>query len=352
LKQKKLEWIESARGLAALAVVLYHCGNMMLLPQYSGALGLNGLFRFGYLGVDFFFVLSGFIIYLVNVNSLGNVGDLSKYTLRRLARILPAYWVTLAVGLLLNQVIQREKVSITAEYLFTEIFLFRSGDLFVGPAWTLQNELIFYAVFSLFFIGVKTGLFGLVAWTALLFANQLNLISFGTEIDAFASKLGPPYIFHFLTGILVSFWYTKKMPLLPLAASLLAAFCCTFFLGAEFLPLWSIKFLNSALAFGAALAVLLIAESFSVPSLPFLVWLGKISYSLYLVHIFLIGYLFALLARLNLYKQIPESILFLLSVVVCCAASWVCFYLVEKPMVTLAQKVTSSNKRTALQPSI
>jgi exopolysaccharide production protein ExoZ len=342
LKQKKLDWIESGRGVAALAVVLYHCGNMMLLPQYSGATGLDGLFRNGYLGVDFFFVLSGFIIYLVNSKSLGKISALPNYIIRRLARILPAYWVVLFVGLVLNQILQREKVAISIQYFLGEMFLVNPGDLFVGPAWTLQNELIFYAVFSLFFLSARAGLIGLTLWTALLLATKADLLNLAPGLDELLIKLAPPYLFHFLTGVLVGFWYTSGRSILALLSTLLISTSFVFLFGSDWLPEWTLKFLQSALGFGSVLCTLLVLEKKSIPALPAFVWLGKVSYSLYLVHIFLIGYLFAVLSRLNIYKLIPESLLFFIATGVCCSVAWVCFVTIERPAVAFAQKITAS----------
>ena len=66
LARDRLVGIQAARGAAALLVVFYHAGRMLSLDQYVGNDPLRGLFRFGHAGVDFFFVLSGFIIYFVH----------------------------------------------------------------------------------------------------------------------------------------------------------------------------------------------------------------------------------------------------------------------------------------------
>jgi exopolysaccharide production protein ExoZ len=339
--KSKLLWVESGRGLAALAVVLYHCGNMMNLPQYSGAIGLNGIFRFGYLGVDFFFVLSGFIIYLVNAKMHGQISEIPRYFVRRIARIFPAYWVIFLGGLLVNQLIQRDKVAITSTFLVAELFLVNAGDLFIGPAWTLQNELLFYAVFAAFFFSKRLGILSLCVWLILTISARLAAPELLSPASPWMVKTLTPYAMHFLTGVLVGFWYVEKLDSKKLFAGLALIFCSALSFQPTVHDDSLLSFLVSATAFGAVLLVLLVLEAQGVKAFKPLVWLGKISYSLYLVHIFAIGYLFAALARLGVYKKIPESILFLSITLISCFLAWCIYELVEKPAVKFGQTLAA-----------
>src|SRR5580692_2096905 len=93
----RLLGIQLARGAAAVLVVLYHAGRGLALPQYLGHVPLGGLFNFGHAGIDFFFVLSGFIIFTVHHGDIGRPSALPRYVWRRLARIYPIYWVVTAI---------------------------------------------------------------------------------------------------------------------------------------------------------------------------------------------------------------------------------------------------------------
>jgi len=88
----RLVGIEASRGIAALLVVLFHTTVIMNLPKYFGALPLHGLFKFGYAGVDFFFVLSGFIILHTHMNDIGKKGAIASYARKRFIRVLPIYF--------------------------------------------------------------------------------------------------------------------------------------------------------------------------------------------------------------------------------------------------------------------
>ena len=81
--------------MAALLVACVHCTLMLGGPAFGGRLPLFGLFRFGHAGVDFFFVLSGFIIYYIHQGEIGQQRFLPAYLYKRFARIYPTYWIVL-----------------------------------------------------------------------------------------------------------------------------------------------------------------------------------------------------------------------------------------------------------------
>ncbi len=93
----KLTLIQTGRGVAACLVVLFHATGLVESPLYWNHSVLGGAFHFGFSGVEFFFVLSGFIIYWAHARDLGRPEQLRKYAWRRFTRIYPTYWVVLAL---------------------------------------------------------------------------------------------------------------------------------------------------------------------------------------------------------------------------------------------------------------
>ena len=86
---RKLEWLEAMRGLAALWVVLHHAG--LSVDHFVGSTGSQPWIDRGVLGVDFFFVLSGFIIAFASQRLAERGGGVKEYLTARLIRIYVPY---------------------------------------------------------------------------------------------------------------------------------------------------------------------------------------------------------------------------------------------------------------------
>ncbi len=91
--------IDGLRGIAALLVLLFHAWVYTDAPLGGGA--VRALVAAGGLGVDFFFVISGFVLFLPVARRGGDFGDVRTYAVRRVARIVPAYYLSLFLQALL-----------------------------------------------------------------------------------------------------------------------------------------------------------------------------------------------------------------------------------------------------------
>jgi peptidoglycan/LPS O-acetylase OafA/YrhL len=190
--------IEGLRGVAILLVVLFHAG-------VSGMAG-------GFVGVDVFFVLSGFFITGLLANELGSTGtiDLTSFYGKRAVRLLPALLVVLLVTLVLVMwlyaPIDRAPIASNAravalysgniEFARNSTDYFGSGDNPLLHTWSLAVEEQFYLVWPLLFIGV-----------AAVFARRL------VDDDADSSMIRRRLLISIaLVGsvsLLVSLWLTR-----------------------------------------------------------------------------------------------------------------------------------------------
>jgi peptidoglycan/LPS O-acetylase OafA/YrhL len=140
--------IDGLRAIAILWVIAYHTFAFVGRPMRHGI--HEPLFRIvnrGLLGVDVFFVLSGFLIgrLLIAEQDDRNTISLRRFYVRRAMRILPAYWVSLAVFCLL---VETNASSAWANLLFVNNFL--PEDRQCMPwTWSLAVEEQFYIVFPL-----------------------------------------------------------------------------------------------------------------------------------------------------------------------------------------------------------
>lgn len=107
--QPKIEELESIRGLAALLVVFYH------IPNWNPLFDI-GIIRNGYLMVELFFVLSGFVIYSAYAGRIGSSKDLMRFQFLRFGRLYPVHLLFLLVyvGFELAKYIAQSRLGISS----------------------------------------------------------------------------------------------------------------------------------------------------------------------------------------------------------------------------------------------
>ena len=146
---KVIQTLQAGRAFAALAVVISHCqlaveGFVGSMPQMS-----KFIFGLGYLGVDFFFVLSGFIIYYTNQNKERTGESFVRFAQARILRIFVPY-IPIAL-LLAGAYVFLPGLSAsnrTWSWLSTLLLVPSFAPPALNVAWTLQHELIFYVIFA------------------------------------------------------------------------------------------------------------------------------------------------------------------------------------------------------------
>lgn len=138
--------LTSLRFFAAMLVALYHAGVWV----ESATASPSGPFRFGHVGVTFFYVLSGFVL-----TWNWREGERARsFYLRRFARIYPLHLLTLSVAALLILVLVKGDLAVTtvlAHLLLVQAWVPDASVVFTlnSPSWSLSNEVSFYLVFPL-----------------------------------------------------------------------------------------------------------------------------------------------------------------------------------------------------------
>jgi len=148
---KSLNTLQAGRGLAALAVLLFHTNLTLSLPKYLGY-EVAPVFRSGNSGVQFFFVLSGFVILLAHVRDIGVPAKLGSFLWKRFRRVYPPLWIVLLLVIPIFFLYpsfgigdERKLSTILGAFLI----LPSSSNSLLSPEWTLQHEVVFYGVFAL-----------------------------------------------------------------------------------------------------------------------------------------------------------------------------------------------------------
>lgn len=200
LERGRIPAIDGCRGIAVLLVVLTHAAHTRYFPDW---IGLNSLARHGAIGVEVFFVISGFLITTLLMREADRTGqiDLRKFYARRSLRIMPAYVCLLAVLAIagwFHQIELRPQDWIAA-CTYTVNFLKRP-TWEIGHAWSLSIEEHFYLLWPILLaysargaVWMSVGCMGICfagRWVVLLFfpeyCPQAELWTF-TRLDSIAT---------------------------------------------------------------------------------------------------------------------------------------------------------------------
>ncbi|WP_244071365.1 acyltransferase [Nitrosomonas sp. PY1] len=149
----RINELDLFRFLAALAVVFHHFSldgfaidSMTIMPYSS----LASISKYGYLGVELFFIMSGFVILMTASN-----GSLKKFTISRLVRLYPAFWVCCTITFVITLAIGAPEYFATLrQYLINMTMLseFFGVPPMDGVYWSLFVELRFYALIIILLI--------------------------------------------------------------------------------------------------------------------------------------------------------------------------------------------------------
>ncbi|WP_439816702.1 acyltransferase family protein [Zavarzinia sp. CC-PAN008] len=173
---QRFDSLEAGRAIAAICVMLFHIAGTMPLPQHFGVKPTT-LFDAGGLGVEYFFVLSGFVMMASHGADIGRPGAAAPYLWRRFRRIYLPMW-PVVLGMVLVYVVMphtgRGIETQPGTILSAMLLLPIAGQEVINIAWTLRHEVIFYLLFGLLLYRPLWGAAGL----ALL--GLISAIAFAT----------------------------------------------------------------------------------------------------------------------------------------------------------------------------
>ena len=203
-----LRSLQIGRGLAALMVVLFHLNNSVWgIPKYFDQ-PFSPLLSSGNAGVNFFFVLSGFIIYLVHAADIGAPNRLATFAWRRFVRVYPVYWLVLLgfiAALLVDSGLGTADERRLGNFIASILLIPYPLEPILSVAWTLTHEVMFYAMFAVAIVSARVGLLLFAVWQigclvnmvagspqfpfGVIFASYNLLFAFGL-IAAYLFKVG------------------------------------------------------------------------------------------------------------------------------------------------------------------
>lgn len=331
----RLAELDALRGLAALAVVLFHYLSQY---QYISPIGQSSALSlpWGRFGVEIFFGISGFVIFM----TLRNTRNATNFVISRVARLFPAYWAAILATTAVVHLLDAGYLHVSAGALAVN-FTMLQGHLVVdhvdGAYWSLSVELGFYAIMLLLW---RLKLLERIEW-ALMGWIALKLLWW--LFPALSWRLGyvliVEYIPFFAIGIAAyRVWcgerrWLQQLPLLAFGYGVVIL-----------IDPWQMTYVYPAsLTMFAAIA----ANRTAFLRQRALIWLGSISYPLYLIHQYA-G--FAVMDALQI-AGIPPLVAITVALTLVLSAAWMITRFIERPALHIIRNMWSTraaflNQRT------
>ncbi|EKR8134595.1 acyltransferase [Escherichia coli] len=355
-EKKEIYSIQYARGFAALFVFFSHYKDTI-----NNSLTINGkglgdfLFMNGGFGVDLFFVISGFVILMSTEKCSSRRMNCIDFLIKRFFRIYPLLIVTvLTIGILRGYDMHRILISIIPLHLnYASIApYFNYNVLYV--AWTITYELIFYAVFLLamvinhkyrglvciILLSVMFTLVRVYTGDGITFDAKSNIdISHLGIFTPIASVLSSPVILNFILGML-SYTFYKLLVKNPIKSihfkipMILLILSCILFLFSDSVLKGHGPLKWGMVSFMLITTITLYEDFFGIRKVNGWLFLGDISYSLYMVHPIVLWLMATYpMSYLGL-TQIPK---FIFGTIIVISVSSITYFVIEKSFSKLAR---------------
>lgn len=355
LPRKTVYSVQVMRGFAAAAVAIYHTHLILLNPQYGSIDIYGAVATRGWIGVNFFFVLSGFIILLAHYRDIGAPRQAGRYLWRRFVRVYPIYWLfTTAYVAAALAGIGYPDFRWTFSNMLSSYALIAFEPQPLPPlsvAWTLFYEITFYAMFLLLILNRTLGIAAFAVWTIAILVNTVLLANSSIEVlDVwniyFAIGMGAYIAFRRMDGR----W---GLPLFGIGALLLVGVFAAGVIPSRIafaedhpLLLMALALIFALILTGAALY----ERDRSIRMPKALLLLGDASFSVYLLHSPALSLIAGLNKRL-IPGLLPDWLLFWAAAAASILAGILAHLLVERPLLKAVNLQVGRLHRRAEMPS-
>lgn len=339
-----LNSVQILRALAAWIVVFHHYIQIFGYGKSNEVSNIIALY--GSIGVDIFFVISGFVIFTSASQRSLTPGE---FFIQRAARIVPAYWIftlitaaTIYWAPSIMPLLGVDSISLLKSLFF--IPTPNPSGIGIYPiltvGWTLNYEVLFYAIFFLSLFLPRALLapaifFGVIISTYILPKMGGSFLFYGA-----------PIVYEFLLGIIISIIYQlgllkriNPMAAIPLVAISIAA-----------VALMPDTDTHDPMRLGIPSAIIVIAiisQERYLPRLSILTKLGDFSYSTYLIHPIVIWYMLS--AKNHFDLNLTLTLIITCSLIM--VFSWWSFAFIELPISKLTKKRVLESARQATSPT-
>lgn len=340
LKTKYLDVLQIFRGIAAIMVIFHHSAASIKYYHKLNYRWLDFVGALGKYGVDFFFVLSGFIIAYSAYYKYNSPHAFNNYIKNRLARIyipyLPIGIFMLFIYLYLPSMSNGNRdISI-----ITSITLLPFGNPALSVAWTLIFELCFYMLFSFTFLSKKLWRLFVLIWILLIiYTNYFSENYILPVKNSFSYLFLSPYNVEFILGYLLSKIIIKNYKINYLFSVALIVILATIFI---YLIYNNIEFFEFSTNFIFAIFVFLFLYfsifyvNIKIKKTNLMMLVGNATYSIYLIHNPIQMIIIRLFPKINSIFGI--FIVLVLTLIVSCFLGYLYYFIFENKLMTIIKK--------------
>ena len=334
-----IHWL---RGLSAIFVLYYH-----VLHKMNSIYGWD-FYKFGAIGVDIFFIISGFVI---SSSFYKNRTSAVKFLENRFFRVIPIYWFlttcALIVYLIRPDLVNRSS-NVGTSVLSSYTLIPDGGVMLLSVAWTLTYEMYFYTIFALSIF--VSGVFLKRNQERIISVLLISLIFVCANLFDVGNTFSNPIVFEFIFGVVVfeilgknKYFINKVVSAFLLVLALLTYVAFNFYFE-----------INNRLWYFGIPALLLFVSFLSLESLlergesliaKILNIIGDASYSIYLSHLFIIA---AVMLFMDKFVS-SSAVAFSICMIFCIYGGCVCHYLIEVPLTKKIKYFYSKNKKYILK---
>lgn len=352
--EARIPGLDALRGMAALGVVILHyhmyfdAGPDLIIfyPAYKGAEFF----------VDLFFVLSGFLLTQV----YSHITSYRELVVRRFARLFPLQWLTL-FAVLIGQYFYAQawekpfiyQINDTYHFILNLLLLqqtgLQAGFSFNGPSWSISVEWIVNLLFFAILLRPKwilpSSIIFITSSITLLAISQPNITNFGLSFGFIDTSLLRVFFGFFVGVIAAKFLHTSTVSAVGTTTwdvvALISATTLLLFLGNKQV---NEILIMQVLSVGLLMPILVISCAKGIKAgrllaIKPLVWLGDISYAVYLTHFPLLLLVFGFRPHLPFSLNSGEGMLAVLLFIV--FVSHIVFNYFERPAQRFLRKILS-----------
>ncbi|MFD0676051.1 MULTISPECIES: acyltransferase family protein [unclassified Paenibacillus] len=337
-----IPYIQAARGIAVVLVMLFHTSQLATKYYPINFLGVNSMDRSG--GYAYFFVLTGFLMVTIYRRHFGHIQMWRTFITKRLIRIYPIYWLVNAAVIPIYFLVPSfgNGYETKPKEIVTSLLLLPYSEVpILGVAWSLVYIMFFYLVFSLLFVLNKKTMLSLFAlWLLIVGLHSMEWIKLTDSV--LIRFLFDAMHLEFVLGMLIAYAvpHLKRGSGWWLAAGMIV-----------FPAVWVVRYINPAFVYSNLLytvgssLVLLGVGSLRIAApiwLKPLQFLGDASYSILLTSLGFLSISLKLSRAIHLSDwfgpTVVTALCFATALTMCC----VFYHYIEKPLITRIKSITTA----------